>query len=390
MYSSSGAIRRTQKQMPIRQSVQHGSSFHCRIGNITACLTPALTLLGNLNDAFKPSFIKPILMTTQALLAGVQLVEGTYQVIYAIIQLHLRSGTVASLSPEILEHISKFTGEVNALLKDCRAGLEQAKEVFKVQIIVTALDQVQSEAEIMHRELLDIISTLSDGTVSDRCFTKGPMVPRTGKVAFRSKGPMYSSSQSTNSLSMLPSKPKIFHGREKELKEIIEILVKDTPRIAILGGGGMGKTSLARAALHHPDTCAKFENRFFISAEVTTTALELAALIGLHLGLEPGPNLIKPVVQYFKGQICSCLLVLENLETPWESLQTRSGVEEFLSFLADIENLALMITMRGSERPGKVRWTRPFLPPLQPLSDEAAQAVFEEITDDSLASDERT
>ncbi|KAJ7918254.1 hypothetical protein B0H13DRAFT_1607574, partial [Mycena leptocephala] len=78
-----------------------------------------------------------------------------------------------------------------------------------------------------------------------------------------------------------------------------------------------------------------------------------------------------------------CLLVMDNLETVWEPLDSRGGVEEFLSLLTDIQHLALIITMRGAERPGKVRWTRPFLLPLQPLSDEAARKTFIDITDNS-------
>ncbi|KAJ7738126.1 hypothetical protein B0H16DRAFT_1761707, partial [Mycena metata] len=170
----------------------------------------------------------------------------------------------------------------------------------------------------------------------------------------------------------------------------MDVLSKDAPRIAILGGGGMGKTSLARAALHHMDTCTKFKHRFFVSAEAATTAIELAALIGLHLGLEPGLDLTKPVAQYFARQAGLCLLILDNLETPWEPIQSRGGVENFLSLLADVEHLALIITMRGSERPGQVLWTPPFLRPLQPLSDEASQQVFEAITDDTHVSTERT
>jgi hypothetical protein len=37
--------------------------------------------------------------------------------------------------------------------------------------------------------------------------------------------------------------------------------------------------------------------------------------------------------------------------------------------------------MRGAEHPAKVAWTHPFLPPLNPLSDEAAQQIFMDITD---------
>jgi Cdc6-like AAA superfamily ATPase len=141
---------------------------------------------------------------------------------------------------------------------------------------------------------------------------------------------------------MLPSKPKIFHGRESELKDIINILDQESPRIAILGGGGMGKTSLARAVLHHLDTSTKFEHRYFVSAESTTTSIELAALIGLHLGLEGQHDLTRSVVSYFSRKQ-SCLLVLDNLETPWEPIQSRPGVENLLSLLTDIPHLALIV-----------------------------------------------
>ncbi|KAJ7319307.1 P-loop containing nucleoside triphosphate hydrolase protein, partial [Mycena albidolilacea] len=178
----------------------------------------------------------------------------------------------------------------------------------------------------------------------------------------------------------LPSKPKILHGRELEMEHIRKILSQESPRIAILGGGGMGKTSLARAVLHHPDTSAKFEERFFVSAESASTSIELAALIGLHVGLKPGPDLTRPVVLYLSRK-SSCLLVLDNLETVWEPVQSRGGIEEFLALLTAVKHLALIITMRGAERPVKVNWTHPFLLPLQPLSPEAAQQTFMEITD---------
>jgi hypothetical protein len=38
--------------------------------------------------------------------------------------------------------------------------------------------------------------------------------------------------------------------------------------------------------------------------------------------------------------------------------------------------------MRGAERPAKVAWTRPFLPPLKPIAEEAARRIFIDIADD--------
>ena len=97
----------------------------------------------------------------------------------------------------------------------------------------------------------------------------------------------------------------------------------------------MGKTSLARAVLHHPETLNRFKERFFVSAEPATTSVELAALIGLHIGLDPGQNLTKVVIQYFTRN-SACLLILDNLETGWEPIQSRSQVEELLLLLTEV------------------------------------------------------
>jgi hypothetical protein len=106
----------------------------------------------------------------------------------------------------------------------------------------------------------------------------------------------------------------------------------------------MGKTCLARAVLHRPEIASRFEQKFFVSAVSANTSVALAALIGLHLGLKPGKDLTKDVVQYFSGQP-PCLLILDNLETPWEPMESRNGVEEFLSLLTDVENLALIVSV---------------------------------------------
>ncbi|KAJ7453804.1 P-loop containing nucleoside triphosphate hydrolase protein, partial [Mycena latifolia] len=179
----------------------------------------------------------------------------------------------------------------------------------------------------------------------------------------------------------LPGKPKIFHGRDSQLSDILKQLRQSPARIAILGAGGIGKTSLAKAVVNHPEISAKHEHRFFVDCDSATTQIDLAALIGSHLGLQPGMDMTKPVVQYFSARP-SALLILDNLETAWESMESRGGVEEFLSQLTDVSQLALMITMRGIERPAKVRWTRPFLPPLAPLSYDAARQTFIDIADD--------
>ncbi|KAJ7493530.1 hypothetical protein FB451DRAFT_1490670, partial [Mycena latifolia] len=164
-------------------------------------------------------------------------------------------------------------------------------------------------------------------------------------------------------------------------------LNEESPRIAILGAGGMGKTSLACATLHHPDIAAKYEDRLFVACDSAHNGIGIAALLGAHLGLKPGKDLTKPVLRYLSGR-SSSLLILDNLETSWEPKESRSSVEGFLSLLTGIKQLALIITMRGAERPAKVRWTRPFLQPLKPLTDHAAWQTFIDIAEDSHDSED--
>ncbi|KAF8196249.1 hypothetical protein K438DRAFT_2122310 [Mycena galopus ATCC 62051] len=321
-----------------------------RLNGIKTCLTLALPLLNELHDAFGPPFVQSIVNTIQTLVNSiqavkhnksdcVQLMENIHGFLYAIVDLHMNSEPVGSLPPLMLDNIGKFvelelfTRYIHLLEHNSRAtrtgassrGLRGMVYSFFVNSGLTGSTQIQTQpqvlngirdfkklADLRHKELMELVENLSDtNTVSDR------------------------------------SSPKIFHGREHEMDHILKLLTQQSPRIAILGGGGMGKTSLARAVLHHPDISSKFEHQFFVSAEAATTSVELAALIGLHLGLNPGKDLTKPVIHYFSKKEPS-LLILDNLETIWEPIQSRGVVEEFLSLLTGIEHLALMITMRGN------------------------------------------
>ncbi|KAJ7723252.1 P-loop containing nucleoside triphosphate hydrolase protein [Mycena metata] len=181
---------------------------------------------------------------------------------------------------------------------------------------------------------------------------------------------------------MLPSEPKIFHGRESEVMDILRLFQRATPRIVILGAGGMGKTCLARSVLQHAEVCGRYtQHRYFVACDSATTSLEFVALIASHLGLKPGKDGTRPLISYFSDSVPS-FLILDNLESAWEPPESRRQVEELLSLLTDINHLALIVTMRGEERPEKVMWTRPFLPPLQPLAQSAAREMFFDITDE--------
>ncbi|KAJ7333994.1 hypothetical protein DFH08DRAFT_1083482 [Mycena albidolilacea] len=321
-----------------------------RLKNTVACLGISISLLNDLHDAFATPFIPAIVNTVLSLVLRVQnvtrnkdecvkLTESIYGLIYASVNLHLNLEAPGSLPPAMMHHIGKFTetlhkihtyveaqqggsqikhffrqSEMTTLLGECRAGLKEALNDFQIQTGFTVL---------------------ANATASER---SSLMYPRRNE-----------SQESSGSFSMLPSQPKIFHGRESELQSILELLHQNSARIAILGAGGMGKTSLAKAALYHPDVIRKYDLRFFVACDSAGNSVESAALICDYVGPEPAKDLRKPVVQLFATKR-SCILGLDNLETPWETRDSRGGVEEFLSLLTDLPHLHLLITMRARLR----------------------------------------
>ncbi|KAJ7328091.1 hypothetical protein DFH08DRAFT_816254 [Mycena albidolilacea] len=315
------------------------SAIQSRLSNVEICLTMTANTLQILADTLKIPFMGAIMHTTQAIS---KTAEEADQLIGGTRTLHkIHNFVEAQQDSNRVKNFFRL-GEIGTLRKECEAGLQQAFGFFEIELTIqTNAVDMQEEAYKRHREI---------------------------------SGPYSGSHCSSNSISMLPSEPKIFHGRASELSDILDLFNTGTPRIAILGAGGMGKTSLARALLHHPKITATYEqNRFFVACNSATTVVELVALIGAHLGLNPGKNLTQPVLRYLASSP-PMLLILDELEILWEPTASRGDLE-------GVDHLALIITMRGAERPGKVHWTHPFLPLLKPVDEVAAHLIFMDISD---------
>ncbi|KAJ7620267.1 hypothetical protein FB45DRAFT_1032953 [Roridomyces roridus] len=378
-----------------------------RVDDLADCLSTAASLLQNLYDAFGTPFLVAIANTVPSLISGIQgakrnkeqcneLAECCYGIILAIVKVHIDSETPRSLSPVVLHHIAAFTttihkihnyvnaqlhssrikslfrqSEMVTLLGQCRVAVKDAQVAFKVASgasFTQNLGVLEQQMQSLHEQILQLIASLPDETISERS-----SVMYASETNYR---------DSSNSFSLLPSYPKIFHGRDWEVVQIVSGLSQDSGRVVILGAGGMGKTSLARAAVHHPVLAAKYSFCAFVPCDSVTGTINLAALIGSYIGLTPKRDLTQPVVQFFASRQAASLLVLDNFETPWEPKDSRSSVEDFLSLLSAIPNLGLLVTMRGAERPSRVQWTRPFMQPLAPLSNAAARQTFIDIADD--------
>ncbi|KAI0288101.1 hypothetical protein B0F90DRAFT_1820622 [Multifurca ochricompacta] len=179
-----------------------------------------------------------------------------------------------------------------------------------------------------------------------------------------------------------PPLPQIFFGRDTELAHIIHIIftkIASRPaRIAILGPGGYGKTTLANAVLGHDRIQEHFRDaRYFISCESASSSdallIQLAKTLGLVMG---SPDTLWPQVQATLNSK-ETILCFDNFESPWDqSDETKRSVEVLLSRITALRRVTVLLTMRGAERPGQTEWTRPFLEPLGTIDLNAAKEIW--------------
>ena len=183
------------------------------------------------------------------------------------------------------------------------------------------------------------------------------------------------------------SKPQIMFGRHNEIDAVVTEALKPPTynepcvRIPILGSGGIGKTTLALSVMHEDRVCAKFGNeRVFVSCEAVTSPDLLIGELAMSLQLPTDKidnSLFQTVIRRLRQ--VPTLLVLDNFETPWDPLQTRSEIESLLAEITSITTLVCIITMRGLQKPSGTRWSN-VLPPLQPLDMKSALAIFKAIS----------
>ena len=154
-----------------------------------------------------------------------------------------------------------------------------------------------------------------------------------------------------------------------------------SPRIPILGSGGVGKTTLALSVMHEDRVCAKFgDERVFVSCEAVTSPDLLIGELATSLQLPTDKiddNLFQTVIRRLRQ--APTLLLLDNFETPWDPLETRSEIESLLAEITSINTLVCIVTMRGSQKPSGTRWSN-VLPPLQPVDLRSALAIFKVIS----------
>ncbi|KXN91468.1 hypothetical protein AN958_00730, partial [Leucoagaricus sp. SymC.cos] len=164
----------------------------------------------------------------------------------------------------------------------------------------------------------------------------------------------------------IPPPPKLY-GRDNEVDALLDLLAISSPKqvhLAILG----------------PGVSTFGDKRFFLPCD-TTPSLDLLIhelATTLDIGVDRlSAQLLQSILTQLGEQ--RTLLVLDNFETLWDPLHSRSEVEGFLAGLTSIPTVNLLITIRGSQHPAGVEWSQ-LLPPLRPLELQFAEMLFHNIS----------
>ncbi|KAF5344724.1 hypothetical protein D9758_015300 [Tetrapyrgos nigripes] len=179
-----------------------------------------------------------------------------------------------------------------------------------------------------------------------------------------------------------PQAPVVFTGRSSLVEEAVNTLCEAGEfHIAILGAGGIGKTSLALHIMESHLIKEKFgEKCYFIPCEILPDAQNLTQGLVHAIGWQvtQGKTPLGILLDYLKG--CQgVLFILDNFDTSWNS-DDQAKFKNLIEKICSFKSVSVIVTMRGTDGPGQIKWHKlggqSGLPPLKLSAAKEAFCSF--------------
>jgi hypothetical protein len=221
---------------------------------------------------------------------------------------------------------------LQALPKDTHRQLKPLNRWGKN--IDVALTQIAKQV----RANVDAIVAGRSGTPDDQPISPKPSPQAHGDVRWR-----------------LPDEPDRCFGRDRDTATLVAALTAGQPlkTVVVFGGPGMGKSTLTRTAVCHVEVVGRFgDRRAWVALDKAADPEAVVAAVHDALDLPPETDPWRGIEAATRAG--PALLVLDNLETPWEHDQT--GTENVLARLARLRPLALLASIRSGHPPSRPAW----------------------------------
>ena len=177
---------------------------------------------------------------------------------------------------------------------------------------------------------------------------------------------------------MPPPAPESCFGRDEIIEKVIR-LAEDLKSIALIGAGGIGKTSIALSVLHHPRIEARFghERRFIRCDEFPASRVHFLSRLSTVVGAAvDNPDSLTPLRPSLSSK--EMLIIVDNAESVVDPQGTDAWeIYTIIHQLCQIKTICLLITSRIRTVPPHC--ARPEIPT---LSIEAARDIFYDIYGD--------
>ncbi|KAG8919842.1 hypothetical protein FRC02_001340 [Tulasnella sp. 418] len=326
------------------------------------------SLTGKMEDAIPDHLrrgVERLTVNFHEVLAGLRTIDNRAQGWRAVLYYLDNGERLKDFSAKLQWAMEEFqvTSKVDSCLKDLERHEELSRRLDKIQ---------ESQQEVLKGQ-----ATLEEG------IKKSQKEVQDGLLAIKEQ----STSQAISNIpsTVMPPNPKIF-GRQEYIEKAVKLLHSTIgAKIAILGPGGMGKTSVALGIIYDALVVDRFgDNRCWIPCEQATSVPLFVELVAKSLKLPSSSSndRLADVIEFLKCSKILYILLFDNFETPWDIEGQQSNVAEVLATIASIPSVSFIITMRGNKHPSSntIEWTEPRLPSLSQLDLDAAEAAFVKIS----------